>query len=160
MRTLKKKEELFWNKVNKTNKCWLWTACINNKGYGVFNNGAKNIYAHRYSYELKYKNFDKNKNILHKCDNPLCVNPDHLFIGDQNDNMKDKVSKGRNKRKNTISSYHGVSYRTICKKWRAYHFINYKFISLGNYNTEKEAAEARDKYIIKMKINVPLNFKE
>ena len=85
----------FWKKVNKEtiNGCWEWTKS-NIKGYGVFCINSKNEYAHRYSmilagYDLQ--DFD----VLHKCDNPKCVNPDHLFLGTHTDNMRDMVSKGR-----------------------------------------------------------------
>ena len=99
-------EERFWEKVNKNapNGCWEWTAFCYHHGYGYF--GGKDNpfkYAHRFSYAPHLGSFDKDLCILHRCDNPKCVNPEHLFIGTQNTNMKDKVKKNRQNQKTTLS---------------------------------------------------------
>ena len=86
---------------NELTNCWEW---IGNKvklrgGYGVFTHRPSNIImqrAHRISWKLYRDEFiTKDDHVLHKCDNPLCVNPDHLFIGDQALNMEDKSFKHR-----------------------------------------------------------------
>lgn len=89
----------FEAKFEKTEGCWLWTASKFPKGYGQFkylHDGKPQQYAHRISAHL-YKGFDFNPDVVvcHKCDNPSCVNPDHLFLGTTSDNMRDMSEKGR-----------------------------------------------------------------
>ena len=89
--------ERFWNKVDKTNDCWLWTGYQNKKGYGMFRVGDTMMLTHRYSAQAAGMIID-NMLVCHHCDNPSCVRPDHLFLGNHIDNMRDKVSKGRGKK--------------------------------------------------------------
>ena len=91
------KKERFLEKVEKKSYgCWEWAASLDKAGYGVFGiESGKPIGAHRYSYALHYGAFKKSLFVLHKCDNPKCVNPDHLFLGTHQDNMDDMVRKGR-----------------------------------------------------------------
>jgi hypothetical protein len=80
------------------NDCWEWTGCKNPKGYGVL--GAKEIgeqLAHRISYIVHVGSIPKGMCVLHKCDNPSCCNPRHLFLGDNNDNTQDMISKCRDR---------------------------------------------------------------
>lgn len=90
----------FWNNVNKEGpihpihgQCWVWKKSIIN-GYGKFNIGSKTTKAHRFSWKVSNGSFN-NLWVLHKCDNRLCVNPNHLFLGDHEDNIKDMVKKER-----------------------------------------------------------------
>lgn len=88
----------FISKVNKTNSCWLWIGAKTRGNYGHLRYKKENtwtmIRAHIFSY--KYYKGDVGKlHVLHKCDNPLCVNPDHLFLGTPLDNVKDCINKGR-----------------------------------------------------------------
>jgi hypothetical protein len=69
-------ESNFWAKVDKTDSCWSWTATRNNKGYGVFWDGDRNVLAHRYSYELNVGTLGAER-VDHRCGNPGCVRPDH-----------------------------------------------------------------------------------
>lgn len=91
----KSPEERFWEKVDKSDGCWLWTACCYTDGYGMFWTGEKYDRAHRFSLELEGVDIPSGMWVLHHCDNPKCVNPDHLFIGDASDNAIDAFSKGR-----------------------------------------------------------------
>ena len=75
--------------------CWIWTAGLNNYGYGAFGVGKKIIGAHRISYQIHIGELSKTDYVLHKCDTPCCVNPSHLFKGDQAANMKDMAQKKR-----------------------------------------------------------------
>jgi HNH endonuclease/CENP-B N-terminal DNA-binding domain len=86
--------ENFWNAVKKTDGCWLWLRGRCNT-YGWLFVGQQGMYAHRYSWILTYGKISDDKWVLHKCDTPLCVRPDHLFIGNVADNVKDMISKGR-----------------------------------------------------------------
>jgi hypothetical protein len=76
--------------------CWIWLGSITNHGYGTMTLGARtNISAHRASYELKHGPIPDGMLALHTCDIKCCVNPDHIFIGTQKENMADKVRKNR-----------------------------------------------------------------
>ena len=80
--------------------CWLWTGNYLKKrgGYGVFTMrpfGMQMVRAHRLSWELHRGQITSDQHVLHRCDNPICVNPDHLFLGDQPSNMQDCKEKKR-----------------------------------------------------------------
>lgn len=89
--------EYFWSKVRKTESCWFWTGPKNKLGYGklVFLPYCPTQYAHRLSWIIRFGDIEKGKLVLHTCDVPYCVNPEHLFLGTQKDNILDKVKKGR-----------------------------------------------------------------
>ncbi len=103
----------FWSKVNKDGpmahipklgKCWVWMASLNS-GYGQMqlSNPRRVELAHRISWSLHFGNIGKC--VLHKCDNPRCVKPEHLFEGTRTENMTDKIAKGRQ----TIGEANGPS---------------------------------------------------
>lgn len=96
-RTAKPIEELFWRHVVKTEKCWIWVGGGSGpRGqYGGFNKKGKKVKTHRLSYELAYGPIDPEICVLHKCDTPRCVRPDHLFLGTRLDNSQDMLSKNR-----------------------------------------------------------------
>ena len=97
--------ERFWIKVNKDGtvpehmphlgQCWIWTAGKLKDGYGHYRFNGKPCRAHRVSYELANGEIPVGFFVLHKCDNPVCVNPDHLVLGTVADNAKDMTRKGR-----------------------------------------------------------------
>lgn len=93
-------EDRFWSKVDKSGACWEWTRANNGGGYGKFPvstpTGWKMRYAHRVAYELTFGPIPDDICVLHRCDNPSCVNPAHLFLGTHGDNMQDMANKGRN----------------------------------------------------------------
>lgn len=81
----------FWDKVDKTGDCWEWTARRDKNGYGMLGNDR----AHRFSFSLANGGIPDGMQVLHHCDNPPCVNPDHLWLGTPKDNARDRNAKGR-----------------------------------------------------------------
>lgn len=96
-------DKRFLSRIFKATSCWIWNGTRGplskrQLGYGIFKSSNKTCQAHRYSYELFLGDIPEGMIVMHKCDNPLCVNPDHLKLGTQRDNIMDCVHKGRNSR--------------------------------------------------------------
>lgn len=87
--------ERFFAKVRKTPGCWEWKAGYFDKGYGAFRLGGKLRKAHRVSWEMHNGEIPEGLKVLHECDNPKCVRPEHLFLGTDQDNADDRAAKGR-----------------------------------------------------------------
>lgn len=99
----------FWSKVNRRGRlpdqsksyyrglgqCHEWTHALTSAGYGQINVGGRPLPAHRVSWVLSKGGIPDGKHVLHRCDNPMCVNPDHLFLGTPKDNATDRTTKGR-----------------------------------------------------------------
>jgi hypothetical protein len=94
----RRNEELFYSKTEMNGECMEWKNYLNKSGYGVQRHKGKIMLAHRVSYEISYGD-TKGLQVLHKCDNPKCVNPEHLFLGTHQDNMTDMIAKGRKRTK-------------------------------------------------------------
>ena len=95
-------EERFWENVHKTQTCWEWNGKISKQGYGLFYNNhifyfnkTGWVFAHRIAYQLEYGFVFPGIFMCHKCDNPPCVRPSHIFLGTRGDNMRDMRDKGR-----------------------------------------------------------------
>lgn len=102
-------EERFWAKVDKSEGCWVWAGQVDRNGYGVLqirSRASRMVRAHRYAYELAHGPIEPDLFICHRCDNPPCVNPAHLFAGSASDNNYDASRKGR----------HPQGRKTHCKR--------------------------------------------
>jgi hypothetical protein len=92
-------DDRFWKYVEKTDSCWVWTGLAKTRGYGRISRAIDKkphyFLAHRYSWMLRHGPIPDGQHVLHKCDTPVCVNPDHLFLGTHQENMADMWAKGR-----------------------------------------------------------------
>lgn len=86
--------ERFWAKVDRSGDCWIWTGSRCSDGYGTFFVAGRIVGAHRFSLELAGVTLGR-LHALHRCDNPPCVNPAHLYAGTQRDNSRDMVARGQ-----------------------------------------------------------------
>jgi hypothetical protein len=128
----------FWRHVEKTDGCWLWTGKANVSGYGVINLNTRTMFAHRFLWTETHGPIPDGLYLCHHCDTPRCVNPAHLFLGTQKDNMQDYARKGlwkpreRQPRGSTVKtskltesqvkeirfkSIHGHSYATLAAEY-------------------------------------------
>jgi hypothetical protein len=133
----------FWSHVNKNGpihpvlktKCWVWTSTINKKsGYGQITlPGHLKKYAHRFSWEIHFESIPEGLNVCHKCDNRLCVNPDHIFIGTDFDNEQDKWRKGRGKHPiGELNGYAKLTVNEVIQIRQLYATGKHTYVSIAN----------------------------
>lgn len=91
----------FWGAVTKTSNCWIWRGGVSKNGYGYFEVRGRQTRVHRFSYEIHRGKIPDGLFVCHSCDNRLCVNPEHLWLGTHESNMRDMVKKGRTRPGNT-----------------------------------------------------------
>lgn len=87
--------------------CWIWTGAVNSNGYGRFIDKNRHVLAHRVSHELFVGPIPNGMNVCHSCDNRLCVNPHHLWLGSQSENLRDAFRKGRHSQPDTCGERNG-----------------------------------------------------
>lgn len=105
-------QDRFFAKVDKTDTCWLWTASTRGHGYGQFWDGERHTDAHRFSYKFHKGEIPKGQVVMHLCDIAACVNPAHLELGTQRDNLRDMYAKGRHRAIETYKQQSGALHWT------------------------------------------------
>lgn len=99
-------EQAYWAKVVQSpDGCWGWAGCLNGGGYGTVSYAGRTTGAHRFSYELHHGPIPDGMFVLHRCDNPPCTRPEHLFLGTAADNARDCAAKGR--QNGAAKAHHG-----------------------------------------------------
>jgi hypothetical protein len=121
----KSPEQRFWNYVEMIpfHGCWEWSGSRRN-GYGQFYVDGRVVYAHRFAHELLVGPIPTERWVLHHCDNPGCVNPAHLFLGDAAANVRDMLAKGR-------QGIHHNTVKTHCKRGHPFDEANTVLRSTG-----------------------------
>jgi hypothetical protein len=104
--TLEERLELY---TKKTDGCWLWIGYRDPNGYGRLHLKGTPQLAHRLAYAVRYGSIPDDRQACHKCDNPQCVNPEHIFLGSQADNNHDKIRKGRARQGHALGEEHGIA---------------------------------------------------
>lgn len=131
-------EARFWDKVHKTDSCWLWTAGLSNAGYGNFTMDGSSLLSHRVAYAWACGSIPQGVEIDHKCHNRACVNPDHLRQVTTKQNQENRTGAARNSK----SGVRGVFWHSGRQRWVARIKHNGAFIYVGRFKILAEAAEA------------------
>ena len=129
----------FWEKVERGEGCWIWSAGVNENGYGMIIAGGTDrrvFLCHRLAWEMVNGTIPADTCVLHRCDNPRCVNPNHLFLGDRDANNKDRKNKGRGTKGVTVHTHRlteesvidmrdayreGASFADLAREWNVAH---------------------------------------
>jgi hypothetical protein len=132
---VKSMEQRFWEKVSKTETCWIWTAAVNGAGYGIFRNDSRNWRAHRVAYELLVGPIPPGMPLDHMCHTRACVNPVHLQPVTTGENAQNR----RGAMPRNSSGVRGVSWNKRQRKWSVYAKVNGRRQWGGVYDDLAEA---------------------
>lgn len=130
-------EERFWSKVDKTNKCWLWTGACLPTGYGAFRHEGKTVYPHRLSYAWTNGEIPEGLQVDHRCHDRSCVRPEHLRLVTNAQNLQNR----RGATRASTTGVRGVSWDKTHRKYMAHVTLSGKRYNAGYFDT-LEAAEA------------------
>ena len=131
-------EERFWEKVDKTGECWLWTAYCTHAGYGRFGYGGNMVRAHRLSYEWAHGEIPEGMQVDHRCHSRNCVRPDHLRLVTNAQNHQNR----RGATRDSGTGVRGVYWYKPARKYRAQVRLDGKKYDAGYYDTLEEAEAA------------------
>lgn len=131
-------EERFWEKVDKSGECWLWTAYCNQYGYGVLKYGGKKVKAHRLAFEWANGDIPEGLQADHRCHQRNCVRPDHLRLVTNAQNGQNR----RGAQSNSTTGVRGVSWEKRAQKFRAQVGLSGKRHHVGYFDTPEEAEAA------------------
>lgn len=139
----------FWEKVTRTDGCWLWTEWCNHDGYGRFWAYGKLVTASRFVYEITYGPIPEGMNVLHHCDMPPCVRPEHLYLGTQAKNMADMRERGRERYTGPNRIHRGVDHHAArlseeqVRSLRTQYAAGASFVELSRLFSISETQAAR-----------------
>jgi len=125
-------EVSFWQRIVRTPNCWLWQGAKNSDGYGNLTYRGKPYRAHRLAWILTNGPVPEGMEVCHTCDNPLCANPNHLFVGTHLENMHDSLNKGRTAKTRARGERNGFHKLTWAK------VLAIRFVyGLGHYSQQE-----------------------
>jgi hypothetical protein len=130
------KQRIFSFRIKENNGCWEWCSKRDRAGYGQLTRERKNLMAHKLSYQIFVGPIKKGLYVCHKCDNPPCIRPDHLFLGTQKQNMKDCIEKGRFKiggNKYSAAANQRLTEKQVKEIRRKYPSGNYTQLELAKF---------------------------
>ncbi len=133
----------FWQQVAiiPEHSCWEWLGAKSPKGYGTFGANRKHFQAHRFSWQIHFGPIPDGLLVCHKCDNPSCVRPEHLFLGTALDNTRDMINKGRNRLPEI--SHNGN--KTHCPRGHAYLGDNIIYHKNGRWRWCRECMNIKNR---------------
>lgn len=132
-------EARFWSKVDRDGECWQWTASRYPKGYGAFGLDGRMVRAHVVAFALAtgtWPDWTKREQVCHRCDNPWCCNPEHLYLGSDKSNAVDRTQRER--------GYVPSSSQTHCKHGHPFSGDNLRVYVKDGYVTRRCRACGRD----------------
>lgn len=135
--------ERFWEKVSKTEECWLWSACLATNGYGQIRDGDRMRLVHRVSYEMFFGPIPDGLFVDHLCFNRACVNPEHLRLATNKQNGENRRGANQNGRGAEVrSGVRGVFWDRAKNKWVAAVNHNGRYYLAGRFSSIEEAQDA------------------